>query len=546
MRSLWLRACVVAVGVAASVGSAWAQSPLSGDRLSIARLAGPVAIDGDISEEAWRTARRVDRWVRDQPRRQRRAAGQERRLPRLRRQVLLRRLRVRRSGSGGDPRAARRPRQRAGSATDYGGVILDTRNDGRTGRSSCCATRAASSTTPITDDAVGRGLVARLLLGRGGADHRRRAGRSRSACRSRRCATATADPQTWGILLYRNYPRDFRYQFFSTRLPRGGNCFICSSSTLTGLAGPARAAGTSSSAPYATAHAVAERPRRAGHAARRRDQSRREPASTSSGRPFADDGIDATINPDFSQIESDAGADRGQRALRAVLPREAAVLPRGRRPLLDADPGRLHAHHHLAALGRARHRQARRQSATRRSSPRTGRRQRRSCPGPAAPDFADQDFGSLVGVGRACGATSGSRSSACSPPTARSTAAATTGCSAPTSSGAPGRGRPSPASLLFSAARTPNRPDLAERVGRPGPARPRGRSWLAATHDATWTGSRRDRTRRRLPRRQRLRAAGRLPRGLRRGRLHVRPKGFAAAPAHLRQPTARPTARAMC
>ena len=35
------------------------------------------------------------------------------------------------------------------------------------------------------------------------------------------------DPQTWGILLYRNYPRDRHYQFFSAKLPRGGNCFIC-------------------------------------------------------------------------------------------------------------------------------------------------------------------------------------------------------------------------------------------------------------------------------------------------------------------------------
>ena len=37
-----------------------------------------------------------------------------------------------------------------------------------------------------------------------------------------------ADPQTWGILLYRNYPRERRYQFFADKLPRGGNCFVCS------------------------------------------------------------------------------------------------------------------------------------------------------------------------------------------------------------------------------------------------------------------------------------------------------------------------------
>jgi len=36
-------------------------------------------------------------------------------------------------------------------------------------------------------------------------------------------------------MLYRNYPRDFRYQIFSTKLPRGGNCFICRANTLVGL-----------------------------------------------------------------------------------------------------------------------------------------------------------------------------------------------------------------------------------------------------------------------------------------------------------------------
>ena len=29
-----------------------------------------------------------------------------------------------------------------------------------------------------------------------------------------------ADPQTWHVMLYRNYPRDRHYQFFSARIPR--------------------------------------------------------------------------------------------------------------------------------------------------------------------------------------------------------------------------------------------------------------------------------------------------------------------------------------
>src|SRR5262245_30282588 len=38
-----------------------------------------------------------------------------------------------------------------------------------------------------------------------------------------------ADPQTWGIILWRNYPRDRRYSIYSSPEPRGSNCLICRS-----------------------------------------------------------------------------------------------------------------------------------------------------------------------------------------------------------------------------------------------------------------------------------------------------------------------------
>ena len=44
-----------------------------------------------------------------------------------------------------------------------------------------------------------------------------------------------SDPQTWAILLYRNYPRDRNYQFLSAKVPRGFNCFVCHANTLEGL-----------------------------------------------------------------------------------------------------------------------------------------------------------------------------------------------------------------------------------------------------------------------------------------------------------------------
>jgi hypothetical protein len=47
----------------------------------------------------------------------------------------------------------------------------------------------------------------------------------------------SADPQTWNILVWRNYPRDFRYAFHSAPMPRGSNCLVCFTHPMTGLTG---------------------------------------------------------------------------------------------------------------------------------------------------------------------------------------------------------------------------------------------------------------------------------------------------------------------
>jgi hypothetical protein len=44
-----------------------------------------------------------------------------------------------------------------------------------------------------------------------------------------------ADPQTWGLLLWRNYPRDYRYLIYSSPLPRNSNCLLCHSTEIAGL-----------------------------------------------------------------------------------------------------------------------------------------------------------------------------------------------------------------------------------------------------------------------------------------------------------------------
>ena len=44
-----------------------AQSALSGEPIHIVRASGPIAVDGDLSDEGWRNATRIDKWYEVNP-----------------------------------------------------------------------------------------------------------------------------------------------------------------------------------------------------------------------------------------------------------------------------------------------------------------------------------------------------------------------------------------------------------------------------------------------------------------------------------------------
>ena len=176
---------------------------------------------------------------------------------------------------------------------------------------------------------------------------------------------------------------------------------------------PAAGRRTACSRPTApvSEHEVLRRAGRALATTTRRPRARS--AWTLKWLPDADTIVDATINPDFSQVEADVGADLRQRAVRALLPGEAAVLPRARGPAADADPGDLHAHDHLAALGRAGHRKPRGHEPTPRSSTDDRGGGTVIIPGPVFSDAAPQDYQVDGRIG-ASARTSATRSSASS------------------------------------------------------------------------------------------------------------------------------------
>ena len=103
----------------------------------------------------------------------------------------------------------------------------------------------------------------------------------------------------WSVLVFRNYPRDQRYRMASSPLPRDANCFICLNLPLTGL----------SDLP-STRH-LAITPQLTVRGTRDRTDAGRGsgndvvPSIDFKWRPRADVVVDATLNPDFSQVELD-------------------------------------------------------------------------------------------------------------------------------------------------------------------------------------------------------------------------------------------------
>ncbi|HEV8580901.1 MAG TPA: DUF5916 domain-containing protein [Thermoanaerobaculia bacterium] len=109
----------------------------------------------------------------------------------------------------------------------------------------------------------------------------------------------------WGILVWRNYPRDQRYAFHSSPRSRASNCLICTSREITGLTGLS-GGGHLVVAPYVTGQRLGEP--EAGPGSPLKDQDPEADGGVDiKWTPSANNALDATINPDFSQVESDVG-----------------------------------------------------------------------------------------------------------------------------------------------------------------------------------------------------------------------------------------------
>jgi len=233
MRRAWTVAGAV-LALAGGVRAGAAQSSQPGAPIQIARTARPIVVDGSLQDEGWLGAARVDTWYEVSP--------GDNLAPRVRSVGYLTYddsfFYAAFEFFDPSPASIRAPvtdRDNLSNSIDYACLELDTRNDGHSAME-FCATASGVQFDAMQDDQSGEDQSPDFFW-----DSAARITATGWSLEVRipfsTLRYSGAGAQAWGIILTRNYPRDFRYQLMSTRLPRGGNCFICRESPLTGLDG---------------------------------------------------------------------------------------------------------------------------------------------------------------------------------------------------------------------------------------------------------------------------------------------------------------------
>ena len=282
--------------------TAGAQPSASSPELHIRRATGEIRIDGDLSDQGWRDATRVDKFYEVSP-------GDNNEPPVKSVAYLTyddRFLYAAFDFADPHPEQIRAPYgdhdSLNGGSADFGGLFIDSLN---TGKSAFEFFVSPSNTQydAIQDDATGENGApdffwdsAAKIDGHGWTLEIRI---PFSSLRYK-----SGDEQVWRVILLRNYPRAFRYQIASVTIPRGSNCVVCRATVLTGLEG-LPAGDHIVTAPYASASETATPRGGVAGAPLKNGPAHGRIGLDVKYSPTAGTAIDATIKPDFSQIESD-------------------------------------------------------------------------------------------------------------------------------------------------------------------------------------------------------------------------------------------------
>src|SRR4051812_35315792 len=302
-----------------------AQSGTAGETLQISRAMGAIKIDGDLSDEGWKATVPVTTWYEANP--------GDNTPPKVRNVGRIaydeRFLYAAFEFDDPNPRAIRAPysdRDDAGGGFyDFGGIFVDAGNSGRTATLFAVTPRNIQQDS-VVDDASGEAISpdffwesATKITARGWTLEMRIPFTS--------LRYKTGDPQTWGILMYRNYPRDSHYQFFSAKLPRGYNCFVCHANTLEGLQ-RLPAGGHLVAAPYVSSSAIG-RPTAGLGSPLANDSMQQRVGVDVKFTPNSDTAVDLTVKPDFSQVESDVAQISANERFALFVPEKRSFFLEG-------------------------------------------------------------------------------------------------------------------------------------------------------------------------------------------------------------------------
>ncbi|HSP13684.1 MAG TPA: DUF5916 domain-containing protein [Thermoanaerobaculia bacterium] len=292
--------------------------------ITITRTNGAISIDGDLSDPGWVGAATIDRFYETSPANN--IPAKVKTIVHLTYDDRYFYIGVR--AEDPDPAKIRAPyveRDGVVGTDDNIAVLLDTRNDKRSaielrvnprGIQGDAIFNDANSNEDFSPDFF-FDTAAKIDSGGWSAEYRI----PFSALRY-----PDKDPQTWNILVWRNYPREFRYAFDSAPLPRGSNCFVCHAHPMTGLTHLPEA-GHVVAAPYVTAQ--------------RLDTAALPATGFESGNLKADGGldlkwnpsatgaVDLTVNPDFSQVESDVAQITVNRRFAVFFPEKRPFFLEG-------------------------------------------------------------------------------------------------------------------------------------------------------------------------------------------------------------------------
>ncbi len=288
-----LAGCLV---VLTSAAAAAQEAP----RIEIRRVNGEIRVDGRLDDPGWANAARVTTWYETNP-----GDNVE---PKVSNIGYLAYdgefLYAAFEFADPTPRRIRAPlgnRDNVPGYTDYGGLIIDANNDRRTAQMFLANARGIQYDA-LTSDGGGEDSSpdffwdsAAQITDQGWVLEMRIPFSSLRYTQS--------DPSQWGIMLYRNHPREFRYQMFTSRLPRDSTCFICNVAPLVGLAGlPSGSHWVA--APYLNGSQLSA-PRDGLGSPLASADPESEIGLDAKWLPSPNTVLDATVNPDFSQIESD-------------------------------------------------------------------------------------------------------------------------------------------------------------------------------------------------------------------------------------------------